>query len=53
VGAVYQVVKAAVERDAEILKITNPGLLRSVRKARKSHIKEKSQETITSKLEIS
>ena len=53
VGAVYQVVKAAVERDAEILKITNPGLLRSVRKARKSHIKERSQETITSKLEIS
>ena len=33
VGAVYQVVRAAVQRDSEILKATNPRLLRSVKKA--------------------
>jgi DNA (cytosine-5)-methyltransferase 1 len=33
VGAVYQVVRAAVARDAEILRITNPKLLQSVMKA--------------------
>jgi DNA (cytosine-5)-methyltransferase 1 len=33
VGAVYQVLRAAVNRDSEILKITNPGLLKSVKKS--------------------
>jgi DNA (cytosine-5)-methyltransferase 1 len=33
VGAVYQVVRAAIQRDADILKETNPKLLRSVKKA--------------------
>jgi DNA (cytosine-5)-methyltransferase 1 len=33
VGAVYQVIKAAVERDAEILQETNPELLRSAKAA--------------------
>jgi DNA (cytosine-5)-methyltransferase 1 len=33
VGAVYQVVRAAIQRDAEILKVTNPKLLRSVKKS--------------------
>jgi DNA (cytosine-5)-methyltransferase 1 len=36
VGAIYQVIKAAIERDAEILKITNPKLLKSVKSAPKS-----------------
>lgn len=36
VGAVYQVVKAAIARDSEILKLTNPKLLKSVEKASKS-----------------
>jgi len=33
VGAVYQVLRAAAVRDAEILKITNPKLLQSIEKA--------------------
>ena len=33
VGAVYQVIRATVERDYEILKITAPGIVRSVRKS--------------------
>lgn len=36
VGAVYQVVKAAVERDYEILKITAPAIVRSVRRSESS-----------------
>jgi hypothetical protein len=39
VGAVYQVIKAAVERDSEILTKTNVELLKSVRKAPKSNSK--------------
>jgi DNA (cytosine-5)-methyltransferase 1 len=42
VGAVYQVVKAAIERDAEILKVTNPTLLKTVKKAPQSPVKTKS-----------
>ena len=42
VGAVYQVIKAAVERDMDILKITNPALLKAVRKAPQSPVKTKS-----------
>jgi DNA (cytosine-5)-methyltransferase 1 len=30
VGAVYQVVKAAINRDSDILSVTNPQLLKSV-----------------------
>jgi DNA (cytosine-5)-methyltransferase 1 len=36
VGAVYQVIRAAIERDSDILKRTNPELLRSVRKSGES-----------------
>ena len=43
VGAVYQVIKAAVERDMDILKITNPALLKAVRKAPQSPVKTKSE----------
>jgi len=43
VGAVYQVVKAAIERDSEILMKTNAKLLNSVRKAPQSNIKSKNQ----------
>jgi DNA (cytosine-5)-methyltransferase 1 len=43
VGAVYQVVKAAIERDSEILMKTNMNLLNSVRKAPQSSIKSKNQ----------
>jgi len=39
VSAVYQVIKAAVERDSEILAKTNTELLKSVRKAPKSNSK--------------
>ncbi len=39
VSAVYQVIKAAVERDSEILAKTNAQLLKSVRKAPKSNSK--------------
>jgi DNA (cytosine-5)-methyltransferase 1 len=41
VGAVYQVVKAAIERDSEILMKTNVKLLNSVRKAPQSNLKLK------------
>jgi len=37
VGAVYQVVKAAIARDSEILKVTNPQLLKKVLSAPQSH----------------
>jgi DNA (cytosine-5)-methyltransferase 1 len=43
VGAVYQVVKAAIERDMDILKITNPALLKAVKKAPQSPVKSKPQ----------
>jgi hypothetical protein len=33
VGAIYQVLRAAAERDGEILKVTNPALLKSITKA--------------------
>lgn len=36
VGAVYQVIRAAIERDADILEITNPALLKSVLRSSKS-----------------
>ena len=33
VGAIYQVLRAAAERDGEILKVTNPALLKSITKS--------------------
>jgi DNA (cytosine-5)-methyltransferase 1 len=33
VGAVYQVLRAAAARDSEILRVTNPALLKSITKA--------------------
>ena len=33
VGAIYQVLRAAAERDGEILKATNPALLKSITKS--------------------
>ena len=41
VGAIYQVIKAAVNRDEEILKVTNPKLLRSVKRAPMAPVVEK------------
>lgn len=45
VGAVYQVVRAAVERDQEILTITAPKLVKSVRSAPISPFENSSTET--------
>jgi len=42
VGAVYQVVKAAAKRDAEILKVTNPDLLESITSSPLSHLQKES-----------
>ena len=53
VGAVYQVVKAAIERDAEILKVTNPALLKTVKKAPQSPVKTKVTAKKTLAAEIS
>jgi len=53
VGAVYQVVKAAIERDAEILKVTNPALLKTVKKAPQSPVKTKLPSEKTQAAEIS
>jgi DNA (cytosine-5)-methyltransferase 1 len=33
VGAIYQVLRAAAQRDGEILKVTNPALLKSITKS--------------------
>lgn len=49
VGTVYQVIKAAAARDKEILKVTNPDLLRSILRApnspKLSRIREKSKKS--------
>ena len=46
VGAIYQVLRAAAERDGEILKATNPALLKSITK---SPISPKSQPEVKKK----
>ncbi len=53
VGAVYQVVKAAIERDKDILKVTNPNLLKTVKKAPQSPVKAKPRTRDSRALEIS
>jgi DNA (cytosine-5)-methyltransferase 1 len=45
VGAVYQVIKATIERDEEILMKTNSNLINSVRKSPKSHLGQQSKST--------
>ena len=53
VGAVYQVVRAAIQRDAEILKTTNPKLLRTVKKSGQHPNMNKSTKTASKVAKIS
>ena len=53
VGAVYQVVRAAIQRDAEILKTTNPKLLRTVKKSGQHPSMNKSTKTASNVAKIS
>ena len=53
VGAVYQVVRAAIQRDAEILKTTNPNLLRTVKKSGQHPNMNKSTKTASKVAKIS
>lgn len=53
VGAVYQVVKAVVKRDSEILKVTNPELLKRITTAPRSHTAKKQIPAIQHQKKIS
>ena len=53
VGAVYQVFRAAIQRDAEILKTTNPNLLRTVKKSGQHPNMNKSTKTASKVAKIS
>ena len=48
VGAVYQVVRAALQRDGEILKQTNPSLYRSIKKSLEAPLEKRSEKKATS-----